>query len=52
MNHNLRPDGDGTIRFTPATRLAHDPRDHMLGKAALLLGVVWLILIWRVLLVI
>jgi hypothetical protein len=52
MYDSLVPDCKGNIHFTPATRFAHDPRDHTLAKAALLLGALWLVLICRVLLVI
>ena len=43
-------DRTGTIRFSPATRFAHDPRDLMLPRAMLVLGSAIALLIWRVVL--
>lgn len=43
-------DRTGTIRFSPTTPFAHDPRDLMLPRAMNVLGAVIALLIWRVLL--
>jgi hypothetical protein len=50
MSDRPHIDRTGTIRFSPASRFAHDPRDLMLPRAMLLLGALIALLIWRVVL--
>lgn len=50
MSNKPTIDRTGTIRFSPASRFAHDPRDMMLARTMLALGAAIALLIWRIVL--